>query len=147
MGNDANESRDRDQQILNRLARIEHRVDSLDRTQAFSLRADENRHFEVVKQIFQRSERKAQVYLAVDGGRSVGQIAAHLGMKRQNVSRALSSLQEEGLLEIISTNGPENIWGKTSLDRTLRISKFLTSEYNLQNDGTKSPRKGNGKRK
>jgi hypothetical protein len=45
-------SRDRDQQILNRLAKIEHKVDSLEQTTAFALRADAKRHFASVKEIF-----------------------------------------------------------------------------------------------
>lgn len=129
------QSVDRDQQILNRLARIENKVDSLEQTTAFALRADAERHFESVKQIFKRSNRKAQVYLAANGQKSVGQIASHLSMQQPDVSKALKSLHSEGLVEIIDTDGGSNIWGKTPLDRTLRISKFLMDEYKLDRDG------------
>lgn len=125
---------DRDQNILNRLAKIEHKVDSLEQTTAFALRADSEAHFKEVKKIFKRGMRKAQVYLAANGSRNVGDIASHLGMKGPNVSASLKSLSEDGLVEIVDTmNG--NIWAKKPVDRTLRISKFLMSEYNLTKDG------------
>ena len=135
MGKRSPESLDRDQQILNRLGKIEHKVDSLEQTHAFSLRADEARHFESVRQIFRNSKRKAQVCLAANGERSVNEIADHLGMKPPNVSKALAVLQSEGLVEVFEQNGGTTYWGKTPLDRTLRISGFLMTEYQLGPDG------------
>jgi len=140
---------DRDQQILSRLGRIEHKVDSLEQTTAFALRADATRHFEEVKKIFRKSSRRAQVYLAVNGHRSVYEVSAHLKMKQPNVSSELRHLAEEGLLEIIDTYGGSHIWGKKPLDRTLRITKFLCAEYRLNADGTPtgSPKKGTKNRR
>ena len=127
---------DRDQQILNRLAKIEHKVDSLEQTTAFALRADADRHIESVRDVFGKSKRKAQVYLAADGSRSVGEIAEILGKNQPNVSADLRKLQEEGLLEIVDSNGGTNYWGKTPVDRTVRISPFLCKEFDLNKDGT-----------
>lgn len=129
------EQRDRDQQILNRLAKIEHKVDSLEQTSAFALRPDADRHFESVKKIFKASQRRAQVYLAANGTRSVNEIADHLGMRYQNVSKELNALRVEGMLEITDSSGGTNLWGKTPIDRTLRITPFLTTEYRLTKDG------------
>lgn len=126
---------DRDQQILSRLARIEHKVDSIDQTNAFALRADAEKHFASIKQIFRRSKRRAQVYLAADGTRGVQDLAAHLNMKRQNVAKELKALAEEGLLEIVDTTGGKDIWGKKPIDRTLRVTQFLCTEYNLERHG------------
>jgi DNA-binding MarR family transcriptional regulator len=126
---------DRDQQVLNRLSRIEHKVDSLEQTTAFALRADEKKHFGSVKEIFKKGGRRAQIYLAADGTRSVKQIAAHLGMQSPNVSKELKILAEEGLLKIIDSSGGRDTWGKNPIDRTLRISGFLRSEYKLDADG------------
>lgn len=135
MANGRDESKERDQQILNRLARIEHRVDSIDQTSAFALRADAERHREEVKKIFRHGKRRAQIYLAADGNRGVIEIAAHLGMQRQNVGPELRILGEEGLLEIVDVTGGRDIWAKKSIDRTVRISKYLSEEYNLKLDG------------
>jgi hypothetical protein len=126
---------DRDQQILNRLANIEHKVDSIDETNAFALRAEENKHKETVKKIFKQGKRRAQVYLAADGTRGVVEIAKHLGMKTPNVSPQLRTLKEEGLLELVDATGRQDIWAKKSIDRTLRITKYLCEEYSLKLDG------------
>ncbi|HEY4740428.1 MAG TPA: winged helix-turn-helix domain-containing protein [Candidatus Acidoferrales bacterium] len=130
---------DRDQQILSRLAHIEHKVESIDDTNAFALRADADKHTETVKKIFQRGKRRAQVYLAADGTRGVVEIARHLGMKTPNVSPQLRILKEEGLLELVDAPGRQDFWAKKSIDRTLRISKYLCDAYNLKLDGRSEP--------
>lgn len=126
---------DRDQQILRRLANIEHRVDSLEQTTAFALRAEAERHFESVRVIFRKSKRRVQVYLAANGERSVQNIAELLDMKQPNVSRELTVLQQEGLLEVSENEGGETYWCKKPIDRTIRISSLLRKEYNLTKDG------------
>lgn len=127
--------KDRDQHILSRLANLQHKVDSIEQTTAFALRADSHRHLESVEEIFKNSKRKAQVYLASDGDRTVNEIAKHLGMKQQNVSRAAKSLQDEGLLEISETTGGAHFYVKTPLDRTIRISRYLRDKYQLDANG------------
>lgn len=129
------QSLDRDQQILGRLANIEHRVDSFDQTSAFALRADAAKHLGEVKKIFGNSIRRAQIYLAANGSRSVQGIADHLKMQRQNVGPDLNLLHEEGLLELIDSRGGKDIWAKKSVDRTVRITKFLCDEFALTKNG------------
>jgi DNA-binding transcriptional ArsR family regulator len=126
---------DRDQQILSRLARIEHKIDSIEQTNAFALRAEAEKHFETVRKIFGKSKRRAQVYLAANGARTVQEIADHLGMKYQNVSRELAALLQEGLTEIIDSQGGANIWSKKAVDRSLRISQFLQEKFFLTSSG------------
>jgi hypothetical protein len=123
------------QQILHRLAHIEHKVDSIDETNAFALRADAEKHEETVKKIFGKSKRRAQVYLAADGTRGVVEIGQHLGIKTPNVSPDLRILKEEGLLEIVDASGRQDFWAKKTIDTTLRISKYLCEQYNLTSDG------------
>jgi hypothetical protein len=129
---------DRDQQILSRLARIEHKVDSMDQTQAFALRADADKHFKSVEAIFKSGKRRAQIYLAADGSRGVQEIAKHLNMQRQNVGPELKKLATEGMLEVVDTAGGKDIWAKKPVDRTLRISQFLQIEFSLGPDGRKA---------
>jgi len=126
---------DRDQQILRRLTNIEYKVDSLDQTTAFALRADAERHFEVVKKIFGQGKRRVQVYLAANGERSVNEIAELLGMRQPDVSKALRYLQQEGLLEVHEREGRRTYWGKKQVDRTLRISMFLMEKSGFDKDG------------
>ena len=127
----AKKSEDRDQQILSRLAHIEHKVESIDETNAFALRADAPKHAETVKKIFRQGKRRAQIYLAADGTRGVTEIARHLGMKTPNVSPQLRILKDEGLLELVDAPGRQAFWARKSIDRTLRISNYLQQEYNL----------------
>lgn len=129
------DNRDLGQQILNRLGNLEHKVDSLDQTTAFALRADAEKHIATVMKIFGKSTRRAQVYLAVNGARGVQEIGEHLSMKRQNVGADLKVLSEEGLVEIHSTRGGRDIYVKKALDRTLRVSKILRERFNLGPSG------------
>jgi hypothetical protein len=123
------------QQILHRLAHIEHKVDSIDETNAFALRAEAEKHQETVRKIFGKSKRRAQIYLAADGTRGVVEIGQHLGIKTPNVSPELRILKEEGLLEIVDASGRQDFWAKKTIDKTLRISKYLCEQYNLTSDG------------
>jgi len=129
------QSLDRDQQILARLAKIEHKVDSIEQTNAFALRAEADKHFAEVKKIFGNSVRRAQVYLATDGFRSVQEIAQHLNMQRQNVGPDLKHLGDEGLLELVDSQSNRDIWAKKPVDRTLRVTPFLCGEFGLQKNG------------
>jgi len=129
------DDQDRDQQILSRLSKIEHRVDSIDQTSAFALRAEEQKHMDSVRKIFGRNKRRAQVYLAADGHRGVEEIAKHIGMKRQNVGRELKALHKQALLELADSVGGRDIWAKKALDRTLRISDFLETTFSLARNG------------
>ena len=148
MGRQKEHLLDRDQQILARLAKIEHKVDSIEQTNAFALRAEAERHFAEVKKIFGNSVRRAQVYLAADGSRSVQEIGQHLSMQRQNVGPDLKHLGDEGLLELVDSQSNRDIWAKKPVDRTLRITPFLCTEFELQKDGLKQKsRKTSAKRK
>jgi len=126
---------ERDQQILRRLANIEHKIDSLEQTQAFALRADAERHFETVKKIFGASSRRAQVYIAANGQRSVQDIADVLRAVPPNVSRELARLKQEGLVEVVEQEGGKTYWGKKSIDRTVRISEHLKRVFHLDKNG------------
>lgn len=123
------------QQILSRLAHIEHKVESIDETNAFALRAEAEKHQGTVRKIFGKSKRRAQIYLAADGTRGVIEIAEHLGMKQPNVSPDLRILKEEGLLEIVDASGRQDFWAKKTIDKTLRITRYLCEQYNLRSDG------------
>jgi DNA-binding transcriptional ArsR family regulator len=129
------QAENRDQQILSRLAHIQHKVESIDETNAFALRAEADKHMETVEKIFKRGLRRAQIYLAADGTRGVAEIAEHLGMKQPNVSPDVKILREEGLLALVGTSGRRDIWAKKSIDHTLRISRYLCKKYNLKLDG------------
>ena len=108
----------------------------MEQTTAFALRAESEKHFDSVRDIFGKSKRRVQVYLAADGNRSVQEIADILDMKQPNVSKILAFLQDEGLLEIFDQENGETFWCKKPIDRTIRISHLLQREFSLNKDGT-----------
>jgi hypothetical protein len=139
MANREDTKKDRDQQILSRLASIQHKVDSIEQTNAFALRADKEKHENSLREIFKNGKRRAQVYLAANGTRSVQEIADLLKMKQPHVSRELKFLFLEGILEIASSSGGRDYWSKKPLDYTIRITRFLCNEFSLYEDGTIRP--------
>lgn len=125
-------SSDSTEEILRRLANIEHQVTSIDETSAFAMRSNREEHREQITQIFKKSSRRAQVYMAANGKRSVDDITKLLGMLQPNVSRDLTRLEREGLLKV-SASG---YWTKKPIDWSLGVSELLRSEFNLRADGT-----------
>ncbi len=130
---------DANQQILRRLSSIESKVDSLDQTSAFVLRTDEDKHYGTIKKIFGRGINPIRIYLAVNGLRSVQEISDLLGIKISNVSPILTKLVDEGVIEIKRMYKSNLYYGKTVLDKNLRISKKLKEEYKLTDDGLRIP--------
>ena len=135
MSNEADEeSLGASREILRRLTNIEKKVGSIDETNAFSMRSNRDAHQDQLKQLFGRSKRRAQVYLAANGRRAVGEIAEHLGMKRQNVTIELQTLEKEGLLSA-QTSGSATYWNKKPIDWALGISDLLIAKFKLDPDG------------
>lgn len=126
---------ERDQQVLRRLSNIEHKVDSIEQTTAFALRANETGYVDAVKKIFKHSRRRAQVYLAANAHRGVQEIANLIGIDQPNVTRELKYLQEDAMVEVIEKESGKTYWGKTPLDKTLKITRFLMDEFQLDKDG------------
>ncbi len=129
------DTEDRDQQFLKRLANIENRVDSIDQTQAFALRANSEKHMDSVLEIFGKSDRRVQVYLAANGRRTVGEIAKMFSMTQPAVSRELLRIQKDGLLEVVDKVGSNIYYSKKAVDGTLRITRFLMKEYSFDKNG------------
>jgi hypothetical protein len=61
------------------------------------------------------------------------------------VSPQLKLLKEEGLLQLVDAAGRQDFWTKKTIDKTLRISQYLSKEYNLKPDGR--PNSGSKKKK
>jgi DNA-binding transcriptional ArsR family regulator len=127
-------TQDAAQQILSRLGEIEDKVDSVRQTHGFSLRIEREKVFAEVKKIFRKSKRKAQVYLAANGRRSINEIADTLGIKRQNVGRELKVLFNENLVEV-HHSGSTDLYRKTPVDRAVGITRFLEGAYSLTPEG------------
>lgn len=123
------------QEILRRLANIEQQVTSIDETSAFAMRADRDVLLKELEAIFGTGTKRAQVYLAANNRRSVMEIAQHLKMLPNNVSRELTHLTEEGLLAARG-EGSKLRYRKKRIDRSLGISSYLKKKHGLRTDGT-----------
>jgi DNA-binding transcriptional ArsR family regulator len=110
---------------------IRWRQESMDSSMDLLLKANKERIIDEIAQFFGSSKRRAQVYLAADGNKSVGEIAQALNMKLPNVSTDLSKCAEEGLIERIPSSKGGFTYKKKRIDRVLHIGKFLEKKFNL----------------
>lgn len=109
---------------------IKHRVKSLDQFQVFQLKAQKDKILDEVLEDFGNSERKARVYLEVDGKKSVSDIASSLEMDQGNVSKLLKDLI--GVIEVKEvTNRGEKIYKKRKQAKILDLSSKLNSAFDL----------------
>ena len=84
---------------------------------------------------FGRAKQRARVYLALDGQRNVNEIAEHLEMRPQNVTRELKSLKEHGLVGVAETNGKEIHYSKKFFDSVVGLSEALAAKFDLDETG------------
>lgn len=84
------------EQILGRLETVVKRIEDMTFLLAISQR---NEVYEYALEVFGNSKKRAEIYLALDGQRSVAEISELLGMKRPNVSIEIKNLLEGDLIE------------------------------------------------
>jgi len=110
---------------------IRWRQESMDSSMDLLLKANKESIMADIGNFFGSSKRRAQVYLAVDGKRSVGEIVQMLHMQQSNVSADLLKCAAEGLIErILSTKGGF-LYKKKRIDKILHISQFLERKFDL----------------
>lgn len=111
---------------------IRWRQESMDGSMDLLLKASKVAIMAEIDNFFGGSKRRAQIYLAVDGKRSVGEITQLLKMKMPNVSADLTKCADEGLIERIPASSKGGIvWKKKRIDKVLHISEHLRKKFNL----------------
>lgn len=111
---------------------IRWRQESIDGSMDLLLKANREAIIAEIGNFFGNSKRRAQVYLAVDGDRSVGEITQLLNIKMPNVSTDLSKCADEGLIERIPAPSKGGfVWKKKRIDKVLHISEYLRKEFDL----------------
>ncbi len=108
---------------------IKHRVKSIDNFQAFQLRAQKESVLSEIMDFFGNSKRKAEVFLEVNGEKSVSEIASNLDMKVPNVSKILSEL--EGLIELKETLDNKKIFKKRKQTKIIGLSSKIKSKFEI----------------
>jgi len=109
---------------LDRIDEILSHVRSMDAQMGWLIRSEGEELKRLLLEFFSSRRRAAKVYLAVDGKRSSGKIAEHLGLQVQNVSNEINELESKGLIELKK-------WGtykKSKIDNILRLSSELRKD-------------------
>lgn len=106
---------------LDRIDEILSHVRSMDAQMGWLIRSGGEELKELLLKFFSVRKRAAKVYLAVDGERTSGKIAEHLGLHVQAVSNEISELENKGLIELKKWG----IYKKSKIDAILRLSSEL----------------------
>lgn len=128
-------SESQDREILRRLIGIDHKADSMQDSLAWIVRANAGELKQQLLSEFGASKRRAQVYLALDGTRTVNDVAEHLSMKRQNVTGELKTLKRLRLVDIVESDGRGTIYCKKFFDAVVGLSGALMTKFNLDPSG------------
>ena len=125
-----------------RLIKIDHRTENMQDSLGWLVVASAPQLSAQLLAAFGTSKRRAQVYLALDGRRSVNEVADHLGMKPQNVSIELTILKKKRLIDV--TEGPDGgvrYSRKHQFDAIVGVSDNLMELFNVDADGKALPTK------
>ena len=120
-------------EVARDIREIKWHQEAIDSSMELLIKANREAILEEIMEFFGRSKRRAEVYLAINGKRTVSDIVDLLVMKSPNVSIELSKLKEEGLIEIkeITPDGTY-IYRKRRVDKILGISKRLRKKFNIE---------------
>jgi DNA-binding transcriptional ArsR family regulator len=89
--------------------------------------ANARRETELMK-FFGRGSRRPEIYLALDKDRNISEVAAALGMKRQNVSADIALLKDAGLIVPLHTGGRGDVWIRNPvIEAVVGLSRKLVS--------------------
>ncbi len=118
------------EKLAENIEKIKWRLESIDASQVFMIKADSEKYLKVAKGVFGRSKRKVKIYRSIDGKKSQTELANDTGIDEGNLSREIKALREGGLIEVkrIARDG-SRIYKKTQWDRILSISKWLDREF------------------
>jgi len=126
--------------LLEEVKKIRWHQDAIDGNIELLTRAHRKEILEDIMDFFgnvpgkRKAINRAKVFLAIDGKRSVGQIANNLGLQISNVSREITSLKEMSLIEIKNADNEGLIYKKGNVDRLLRISKKIMKDFDIKRE-------------
>jgi len=124
-------------EALKRLIKIDYRTESMADSLGWLVRANADGLREALVSAFGKSTRRVQVYLSLNGERSVGEVANHLEMKAPNVSTELRWLRKKGLVDQTISDGNEVVYQKKFFDAMIELSEALADKFKLNTDGHK----------
>lgn len=126
--------------LFGEVKKIRWRQDAIDNKMELLTRAHKKEILEDIMEFFgnqpgkKKAINRAKVFLAIDGIRVVGKIAADLGILIQSASREISKLADMGLIEVKETTNDGIIYKKTDVDRLLRVSQKLMKDFEIKKE-------------
>lgn len=114
---------------------IRFRIESIETTQHLLLRGQSKELIKDLLWLFSRDRKLALVYLSLGKQRNQGEIVEHLknaegvAISQPTVSRKLSKLEEEGLIEKVGADASGTRWGrKKVVEQVLRLSRLVAEQ-------------------
>ena len=110
---------------------IRYKIESIETTQHLLLRERRPQLLEDILGLFDSVDKLTDVYLAVDGSRSQADIIQHLNasgmtVSQPTISRRMTTLEEEGLIEKLDVGERGVLWRKKQVvEKVLRLSYHL----------------------
>ena len=102
------------------IERLKDKVDDIGHIQAQQVKADGKVRANELNLLTNRT--RAQLYLEVDGKRSVTELAQAVGKHKSTASTHLSTMYEEGIVGADDVKG-ERVYKKNNLERALNLSR------------------------
>lgn len=104
---------------------IKLKVDSLERIELLRMRTDDNLKTRY-KDFLQNDTDMLKVYKSIDGVKSQKEIATSCQLNDMQVSRKITKLESEGLIELVSAYGRKNkIYAHTVVERAYNFCNEL----------------------
>ena len=110
---------------------IKWKVEGIDKSIDLLVRANRKEIISDIMQFFGKSKERVRVFLEIDGERTVGQLSDSLGMKSENVSRRITEIADEGLIQVKKVIRAGKIYEKTDKVKVLNLEKLLRKEFKL----------------
>jgi len=110
---------------------IKWRVEGIEKSVDLLVRANRDEIIKDLMEFFGRSKDRVNVFLSIDGEKTVNQITKDLEMKKPNVSKRITELQDEGLVKIKKITKQGYIYEKTEKVRILNLEKILRKKFGI----------------
>jgi predicted transcriptional regulator len=117
---------------------IKWRVEGIDKSIDLLVRANRKIIIDDLMEFFGKSKDRVNVFLSIDGEKTVNQITEKLKMKSPNVSRRITELRNEGLVNIKKITKQGYIYEKTEKVRVLGLEKKLVKKFAATEKSTSS---------
>jgi len=111
---------------------IKWRVEGIEKSVDLLVRANRDQIIKDLMEFFGRSRDRVNVFLNIDGEKTVNQITKDLGMKKPNVSKRITELENEGLVKIKKITKQGYIYEKTEKVRILNLERILRKKFGIK---------------